>query len=41
MNELAAANSFTEAQSALTEVSELLGHSTLRLIATDEKPNTK
>jgi hypothetical protein len=41
MNELAAANSFTEAQSALTEVSELLGHSTLRLIATDEKSNTK
>lgn len=37
MNELAAADSFTKAQSALTEVSELLGHSTLRLIATEEK----
>jgi len=37
MNELAAANSFTTAQSALTEVSESLGHSTLRLIATEEK----
>jgi hypothetical protein len=41
MNELAAADSFTKAQSALTEVSELLGHSTLRLIATEEKSNTK
>ena len=41
MNELATADSFTKAQSALTEVSELLGHSTLRLIATDEKSNTK
>jgi hypothetical protein len=29
MNELAAADSFTKAQSALAEVSELLGHSTL------------
>jgi hypothetical protein len=37
MNELAAANSFTTAQSGLTEVSELLGHSTLRLIAAEEK----
>jgi hypothetical protein len=37
MNELAAAGSFTTAQSALTEVSELLGHSTLRLIAAEEK----
>jgi hypothetical protein len=37
MNELAAADSFTTAQSALTEVSDLLGHSTLRLIATEEK----
>jgi hypothetical protein len=37
MNELAAADSFTTAQSALTEVSESLGHSTLRLIATEEK----
>jgi hypothetical protein len=41
MNELAAADSFTKAQSTLTEVSELLGHSTLGLIATDEKSNTK
>jgi hypothetical protein len=41
MNELAAADSFTKAQSALAEVSELLGHSTLRLIATDEKSKTK
>jgi len=37
MNELAAANSLTTAQSALTEVSELLGHSTLRLIAAEER----
>jgi hypothetical protein len=41
MSELAAAESFTKAQSALAEVCELLGHSTLRLIATDEKSNTK
>jgi hypothetical protein len=41
MNELAAAESFTKSQSALAEVSEVLGHSTLRLIATDEKSNTK
>jgi hypothetical protein len=41
MNELAAADSFTKAQSALKEVSELLGHATLRLITTDEKSNTK
>jgi hypothetical protein len=39
MNELAAADSFTTAQSALTEVSESVGHAALRLIAAEEKPN--
>jgi hypothetical protein len=39
MNELAAADSLTTAQSSLTEVSDLLGPSTLSLIAVEEKSN--
>src|ERR1700691_3371224 len=38
MNELAAANSFTTAQSALAEMSESVGNATLRLITAEEKP---
>lgn len=37
LDALAAADSLTKAQSALTEVSELVGHATLRLIAAEEK----
>jgi hypothetical protein len=39
MNELAAADSLATAQSALTEVSDSLGPSTLSLIAVEEKSN--
>ncbi len=38
LNALSAADSLTKAQSDLAEVSMLVGHSTLRLIATEEKP---
>jgi hypothetical protein len=38
LNALAAADSLTKAQSGLAEVSEWVGHSTLRLIAAEEKP---
>jgi|HubBroStandDraft_6_1064221.scaffolds.fasta_scaffold1707559_1 hypothetical protein len=37
LNALAAADSLTKAQSALTEISELVGHTTLRLITTEER----
>jgi hypothetical protein len=39
LNALAAAESLTKAQSALTEISESVGHATLHLIAAEEKSN--
>jgi hypothetical protein len=38
LNALSAADSLTKAQSGLMEVAELVGHSTLRLVAAEEKP---
>jgi hypothetical protein len=41
LNALAAADSLIKAQSGLTEVSEVVGHTTLRLIAVEQQSNHK